>query len=44
VAVHGGSVSAKNVSPHGLEVELRLPTTATPAGNRSSSEARLAQV
>jgi K+-sensing histidine kinase KdpD len=22
---HGGSISAKNVAPHGLEVELRLP-------------------
>jgi signal transduction histidine kinase len=25
VLAHGGSVSAKNVAPHGLEVELRLP-------------------
>jgi signal transduction histidine kinase len=25
VLAHGGSVSAKNVVPHGLEVELRLP-------------------
>src|SRR5271169_5478068 len=44
VAIHGGSVSARNVSPHGLEVELRLPITATPAGRRSSSEVKLAQV
>ena len=44
VAVHGGSVSAKNVSPHGLEVELRLPLIPTPAGRRSSSEVKLAQV
>ena len=28
VAVHGGTVSAKNVVPHGLEVELRLPLVA----------------
>jgi two-component system, OmpR family, sensor histidine kinase CpxA len=35
VAVHGGSVSARNVSPHGLEVELRLPIAgaALPARN-----------
>lgn len=25
VLAHGGSVSAKNVAPHGLEVELRVP-------------------
>jgi signal transduction histidine kinase len=43
-ALHGGSVSAKNVLPHGLEVELRLPMTPTPAGRRSSSEVKLAQV
>ncbi len=43
-AIHGGSVSAKNVAPHGLEVELRLPMTPTPAGRRSSGEVRLAQV
>jgi two-component system sensor histidine kinase CpxA len=44
VAMHGGSVSAKNVSPHGLEVELRLPLIPTPAGRRSSAEVKLAQV
>lgn len=43
VAVHGGSSVARNVSPHGLEVELQLPVTPTPAGRRSS-EFRLAQV
>jgi two-component system sensor histidine kinase CpxA len=43
VAVHGGSAVARNVSPHGLEVELRLPVTPSPAGRRSS-EYRLAQV
>lgn len=44
VAAHGGNVSAKNISPHGLEVELRLPTTPTPAGRRSSAEVKLAKV
>ncbi|HKD85401.1 MAG TPA: ATP-binding protein [Terriglobales bacterium] len=44
VAVHGGSVSAKNVSPHGLEVELRLPMVPAPAGRRSSAEVKVAQV
>lgn len=43
VAMHGGSVSARNVSPHGLEVELRLPLIPAPAGRRSS-EVKLAQV
>ena len=27
VAAHGGTVSARNVTPHGLEVELRIPIT-----------------
>jgi two-component system sensor histidine kinase CpxA len=45
VAMHGGSVSAKNVSPHGLEVEISLPTLAPPpAGRRSSSQVKLAQI
>ncbi len=44
VAVHGGTVSAKNVAPHGLEVELRLPIAPTPPAKRNSSEVRLAQV
>ena len=44
VAVHGGSVSAKNASPHGLEVELRLPMIPVPAGRRSSAEVKVAQV
>lgn len=43
VAIHGGSTVARNVSPHGLEVELQLPVTPTPAGRRSA-EFRLAQV
>jgi two-component system sensor histidine kinase CpxA len=43
VAVHGGSTVARNIVPHGLEVELQLPMTPTPAGRRSS-EFRLAQV
>jgi two-component system sensor histidine kinase CpxA len=43
VAIHGGTVVARNVSPHGLEVELRLPVTSTPPARRSS-EFRVAQV
>ena len=31
VAAHGGTVVARNASPHGLEVELRLPVS--PAGD-----------
>jgi two-component system sensor histidine kinase CpxA len=30
VAAHGGSVIARNASPHGLEVQLRLPLSAAP--------------
>ena len=41
VAVHGGSVSARNLPPHGLEVELRLPVALAPAGSRTA-EAKLA--
>jgi two-component system sensor histidine kinase CpxA len=44
VAAHGGSVSARNIAPHGLEVELRLPITPDPTGRGSSSEVKLAQV
>jgi len=44
VAMHGGAVVARNVSPHGLEVEIRLPIAPTPAGRRSSAEVKLAQV
>ena len=35
VAVHGGSVSARNVSPHGLEVELRLPVAGSSLPGRN---------
>ncbi|MGC2108009.1 MAG: HAMP domain-containing sensor histidine kinase [Candidatus Korobacteraceae bacterium] len=43
VALHGGTVLAKNVTPHGLEVELRLPMIpATPA--KRVSGMRVAQV
>ena len=44
VAVHGGTVTARNVSPHGLEVEIQLPMAPAPAGKRSSAEVKLAQV
>jgi signal transduction histidine kinase len=40
---HGGSVSAKNVVPHGLEVELRLPIPPTAQPTRGSSVHRLVQ-
>lgn len=36
VAVHGGTAVARNVMPHGLEVELRLPVTPTPPARRSA--------
>ena len=37
VAAHGGTVSARNVAPHGLEVDVRLPVSATPALARTSA-------
>ena len=43
VALHGGTVSAKNVVPHGLEVELRLPLVPTPVPKHTSG-IRLAKV
>jgi two-component system sensor histidine kinase CpxA len=43
VVIHGGSVSAQNVLPHGLLVELRLPLPATASPKRSSG-IRVAQV
>ncbi len=36
VLAHGGTVSAKNVAPHGLEVELRLPILPASQPNRRS--------
>ncbi len=42
---HGGFVKARNVSPHGLEVEIVLPTgPIPPPSKRSSAEVKLAQV
>jgi signal transduction histidine kinase len=38
VAAHGGSVTARNVSPHGLEVELRLPVSGTSAPARPAAQ------
>ncbi len=38
---HGGTVSAKNVAPHGLEVELRLPILSTSQPTRGSGAHRL---
>ena len=35
MASHGGSVSARNVSPHGLEVELRIPVSGSQFTSRS---------
>ena len=43
VVMHGGSVSAQNVLPHGLLVELRLPLPATASPKRISG-IRVAQV
>jgi len=34
VAAHGGSVTARNVDPHGLEVEFRLPVSGSSAPAR----------
>ena len=37
VAVHGGTVTARNVSPHGLEVELSLPVAGSALPTRNST-------
>ncbi len=37
VAVHSGSVTARNVSPHGLEVEISLPIAGTVQPARNSA-------
>ncbi len=37
VAAHGGTVTARNVSPHGLEVELRIPVAGSALPARSSA-------
>jgi two-component system sensor histidine kinase CpxA len=37
VAVHGGTVTARNVSPHGLEVELRIPVAGSELPTRNSA-------
>jgi two-component system sensor histidine kinase CpxA len=37
VAVHGGTVTARNVIPHGLEMELRLPIAGTASAARTSA-------
>jgi two-component system sensor histidine kinase CpxA len=36
VVAHGGTVTARNVSPHGLEMELRLPVSGSAAVARTS--------
>ena len=37
VAAHGGTVSARNVSPHGLEFEVRLPVSGAAAPARTAA-------
>lgn len=37
VAAHGGTVIARNVTPHGLEVEFRIPISGSPAPARNAS-------
>ena len=37
VTAHGGTVTARNISPHGLEVEFRLPVAGATAAARPSS-------
>lgn len=38
MTTHGGTVSARNVSPHGLEVELRIPVAGSQATSRSTMQ------
>jgi two-component system sensor histidine kinase CpxA len=37
VAVHGGTVVARNIAPHGLEVEIRLPVSSSAAATRGET-------
>jgi two-component system sensor histidine kinase CpxA len=37
VLVHGGTVTARNVAPHGLEIEIRLPLAHTSPSPRNGS-------
>lgn len=38
MAAHGGSVTARNVTPHGLEVELRMPVSGALTSARSTAQ------
>ena len=38
MAAHGGSVTARNVMPHGLEVELRVPVSGALASARPTAQ------
>jgi signal transduction histidine kinase len=38
VAAHGGTVTARNVTPHGLEVEFRLPIVGTTTPSRPATQ------
>jgi signal transduction histidine kinase len=38
MAAHGGTVAARNVSPHGLEVEFRLPITSSTSPKRPAGQ------
>jgi hypothetical protein len=35
VAVHGGTIRANNIAPHGLRVEIDLPTLGEAASSKS---------
>ena len=37
VIVHGGTVTARNIIPHGLEIEIRLPVAPATADTRNGS-------
>jgi len=41
VVAHSGTVTARNVKPHGLEVEFRLPITSSTAQARPTSQVAL---
>jgi two-component system, OmpR family, sensor histidine kinase CpxA len=41
VAVHGGTIRAKNVEPHGLRVEIDLPTVAEAASKTKTAKESL---
>ena len=44
IAAHGGTVSAQNVSPHGLQIDITLPVAPSTPDRKRSTDTKMAQV